>query len=178
MYGFDRDGTIIGSLTSYEANHPQNIKSVQDMVLIQPVVDWINTNGGIVLSNQDGPSKFKHWVNIAHEFKYLMDIVPGLQACFWSMAHRGVEGAVCHHLTRDGQGKLVHGQTKMEGSTTFRKPDEGMAVLAKKMGYSLTHYMGDLSGNPDYANGKDSDLFFALNSRLKYIDVRDFIKGV
>lgn len=176
MHAFDRDGTVIGSLTSYEANHPKNIRTTDDMTLIQPVADWINRNGGIVLSNQDGPSKFKHWVNITHEFKYLMDQIPGLQACFWSMSHRGVDGAVCHHLTKDSQGKLVHGETKMEGSTTFRKPDEGMPLLAKKMGYGITHYVGNLSGLPDYAKGKDSDLFFALNSKLKYVDVRDFIK--
>ena len=168
MYAFDRDGTVIRSLVSFEANDPKQIRTVQDMVLIQPVADWINTNGGIVLSNQDGPSKCKHWVNITHEFKHLMDLVPGIRACFWSMAHRGVDGAVCHHITRNGQGKLLHGQTKMDGldgSTTFRKPDIGMAVLAKKMGYSLTHYVGD----------QNSDLFFALNSRLKYLDVRDFV---
>ena len=86
-----------------------------------------------------------------------------------------VDGAVCHHITRNDQGKLLHGQTKMVGSTTFRKPDIGMAVLAKQMGYSLTHYVGDQSGSQDYGKGKNSDLFFAMNSRLKYLDVRDFL---
>lgn len=175
MYGFNRDGTVIGSLVSYEANHPKNIRTTDDMKIIQPVADWINSNGGIILSNQDGPSMSKHWVNIAHEFKHLMDQVPGLQACFWSMARRGVDGAVCHYLTRD-QGNLSYGHTSVQSPTTFRKPDTGMAILAARMGYSLTHYVGDMSGNPDYGKGVDSDLFFALNSRLQYIDVRDFIK--
>ena len=46
-----------------------------------------------------------------------------------------------------------------------------IATIRKK----ITHYVGDLSGNPAYADGRDSDRQFALNLGCEYLDVNDFL---
>lgn len=180
MYAFDRDGTVIGSLTSYEANHPKHIKSPDDMALIKPVIDWINVHGAIIISNQDGPSEYMGSDRVRQCFERLMSEIPGLQACFWSERNfEGKDGRVCRILERRDPSSLSISELKFgyryNSKGIYRKPQIGMALQAKAMGYPIAHYVGDLSGNPDWGNGKDSDRVFAENAGLEYQDVKDFI---
>ncbi|MEM9213972.1 MAG: hypothetical protein AAGD25_06455 [Cyanobacteria bacterium P01_F01_bin.150] len=175
MYAFDRDGTVIGSVFDYAANNPNNLASPADMKIIKPVADWINKNGGIIISNQDGPTRRKGVGLVMKEFEYLMKSITGLQGCYWSVSKNGVDGAECHGFARES-GIIVHVMT-LDASHyggSFRKPSPGMALLAKANGFEITHYVGDLSGIPNYANGKDSDRVFAQNAGLRYVDVRGF----
>lgn len=162
MIAFDRDGVLVGVLGDFEANHPKHING-HEMNLIMPVVEKINSPC-ICISNQQGIK----WGYISKElvilqFGWLMGKIPQIQASFFCPD----AGESCI--------AIVEGKVKEFEGKEFRKPDSGMAELAKSLGFPITHYVGDLSGNPNYADGRDSDLQFAKNSGLQYLDVNEFL---
>lgn len=162
MYAFDRDGVLVGVLGNFEDNHPKFITG-HVMNLIQPVVKKI-TSPCICISNQQGIK----WGYVPKElvimqFGWLMGKIPQIKASFFCPD----EGKSCI--------AIINGELKEFEGEGFRKPDSGMAELAQKLGFPITHYVGDLSGNPNYADGRDSDFQFAKNSGLQYLDVNEFL---
>lgn len=174
MYAFDRDGTVIGG-RDFASNNPRKLQRAEDQRINPEVAKFINAKGGVILSNQDGPSRYKPWGKIAAEFAYLMDQIPGLKACFWSM-HQSLDGALCHGLIRNRSGEIefTRSDISLISARSFRKPDTGLAEISFNFGFGLAHYVGDLSGRADYADGRNSDRQFALNAGIEYIDIVDF----
>lgn len=166
MIAFDRDGVLVGKLGDWEACHPKHYNN-QEMPLIKEVIKLIN-EPCIVISNQQGIKwGYSSLESVVNQFKWLMSEVPQIKASFFCPD----DGKFCWVVKSDGWIR------QYDGLINFRKPEKGMAVLAKSLGFDIDTYVGDLSGNPDYADGKDSDRQFAINSGLKYLDVNEFING-
>jgi len=171
---YDRDGVVLFAPT-YKDGHPSRVsyKNIRDR--IDPVVaKTINENGGIVLSNQDGASKYKSSLELRWEFEKIIEQLPGIRLCLWSLP--GING----HYGDRCEGLLVrrvgYPPTNVSQSCrrygNFRKPNIGMFRLAKHLGFDFQCYIGDLSGLPRWADGKDSDLLAAKNAAVKYYDVK------
>lgn len=173
MLAFDRDGTVIGSLGDFEANHPKHLKTPQCQKLIQPVADWINKHGAVIISNQAGIANgYTCLDRVVAEFLYLHSILPGLKASFFCPDH----GENCWMVHQD-EAFLISGKpcySDLRG--TYRKPNAGMFAIARDQFGGLAGYVGDLSGKPNYGNGMSSDRGAAINAGLPYWDVNEFIQ--
>lgn len=179
MFAFDRDGTVIGKLGDSLQNHPKHLAQPEDQRLIQPVADYINQYGGIIISNQAGvANKYTSLDKVIAEFNYLHNSLPGLKASFFCPDY----GDTCYMVYP--QGDLIEAfqisaapyYCHLQG--TFRKPDLGMFKIAADRFGALDGYVGDLSGRPDYGNGMDSDKQAAINFGISYYDVNDFIQAI
>lgn len=166
MYAFDRDGVLVGVLGDFAAGHPKNYQGAE-MPLITSVLAKVPKNS-IIISNQAGIERGYTTLEVVQsQFDWLMAQQPNFVGAFFCPD----EGANCYFRTRKMQG-----WAKSTDLATFRKPDAGMGLLAQDvMGKPITHYIGDLSGNPAYADGRDSDRQFALNLGCEYLDVNDFL---
>lgn len=162
MIAFDRDGVLVGVLGNWEAGHPKNYKGAQ-MPLIQQMITKV-PDGSIIISNQAGVARgYTSLSKVMSQFDWLLDEVqPNFLAAFFCPD----EGHTCWFRIR-------HGWTKTTSSTPiFRKPNAGMGLLAQEhLGTKIATYVGDLSGNPAYAGGRNSDWLFAQNLGCKYLDV-------
>lgn len=175
VMAFDRDGTLIGSLGDFEANHPKHLKTPECQKLILPVANWINENGGILISNQQGiENGYTTLDRVVAEFVHLHKLIPGLKASFFCPD----SGESCWMvfqgeaiwISRKAEYKLLQGY--------YRKPKVGMFEIASDQFGELAGYVGDLSGKPHYGRGMDSDRQAAINAKLPYWDVNDFIREV
>jgi len=166
MDAFDRDGVLVGFLGDFAAGHPKNYQGAE-MPLIQSVLSKVPPNS-IIISNQAGIDRGYTTLEVVqNQFDWLM----AQQLNFIGAFFCSDEGETCYFRTRKMQG-----WAKSVDLATFRKPEAGMGLLAQDvMGESITHYIGDLSGNPAYADGRDSDRQFAANLGCKYLDVNDFL---
>jgi histidinol phosphatase-like enzyme len=175
---YDRDGVVLAS-PSYGDAHPKNINYKNIINRIDPVVaKRINRNGGIILSNQDGASKYKSTLEICWEFEALMESIPGLWLCLWSLPGFGDDGKYgdrCEGLlVREGDYRRIPTNISETWRRygNFRKPSPGMFKLAKHLGFTVDRYIGDLSGVPYWADGKDSDKKAADAAGVYYIDIK------
>ena len=166
MYAFDRDGVLVGVLGDFAAGHPQNYQGAE-MPLITSVLSKVPKNS-IIISNQAGISHDYTTLEVVKaQFDWLMAQQPNFIGAFFC----------------PDEGESCWGRTKKQGWTyfddhllNFRKPRAGMGFVAQTVfSRKITHYIGDLSGNPAYADGRDSDRQFAANLGCKYLDVNDFL---
>lgn len=166
MFAFDRDGVLIGVLGDFTAGHPKNYKGAE-MPLIKSVLSKV-PKGSIIISNQAGIDRGYTTLEVVQsQFDWLMEQQPNFIGAFFCPD----EGSSCYFRTR----KMAE-WAKSTDLPTFRKPNAGMGLLAQDvLSKPVTHYIGDLSGNPDYADGRDSDRLFAQNLGCKYLDVNDFL---
>lgn len=166
MYAFDRDGVLTGVLGDFAAGHPKNYQSAE-MPLIGSVFRRV-PKGSIIISNQAGIDRGYTTLELVQsQFDWLMYHQPNFVGAFFCPD----EGSSCYVRTRH-----MARWAKSTDLDTFRKPDAGMGLLAQEViGKRITHYVGDLSGNPAYADGRDSDRQFALNLGCEYLDVHDFL---
>ena len=166
MYAFDRDGVLAGKLGNFAAGHPQNYQGAE-MPLIEEVLARV-PKGSIIISNQAGISRGYTTLEVVQaQFDWLMAQQPNFAAAFFCPD----EGRTCYFRTR-----RMEAWGKSQDLPTFRKPDAGMGLLAQDVvGMNISHYIGDLSGNPAYADGRDTDRQFAANLGCKYLDVNDFL---
>ena len=166
MIAFDRDGVLVGVLGDWEACNPKHYNNSIEMPLIKEVIQKIN-EPCIVISNQQGV-KWGHYSleTVIGQFEWLMQQVPQIQSCLFCPD----EGYHTCFLHREGSSfRAVCSQP------IYRKPNSGMIDVAIKQRFPVDTYVGDLSGNLDYAEGRDSDRQFAQNAGLKYLDVNEFI---
>lgn len=175
MYAFDRDGCYIGDPhLSFADNHPSKIKEPSGQQVYSPVGDWIAKRGEdcILISNQGGcgPNGYTSVAACAEQFRHLMDLNPLLIASFFCPN----EGQDCVGVFPGNKWEIFN-YRDFPGldPRAFRKPSGGMLKLAQRLGYPVTHYVGDLSGRPDYADGRDSDRSAAVDADVRFIDVRD-----
>ena len=169
MYAFDRDGVLVGILGNFAAGHPKNYRGAE-MPLIKSVLAKVPKNS-IIISNQAGIERGYTTLEVVQsQFDWLMAQQPNFIGAFFCPD----EGAFCYH--RDKEDWWATSIEEMVECTSFRKPSNGMGVLAESwFNKKITHYIGDLSGNPAYADGRDSDRQFAANLGCEYIDVNDFL---
>lgn len=171
MIAFDRDGVLVGVLGDWEACHPKHYNNSIEMPLIKEVIQKIN-EPCIVISNQQGIKwGYSNLKTVAKQFQWLMQQVPQIQISIFCPD----DGNNCY-LVRPN--KVQGLDLKAPGTPAFdnfRKPQKGMWQFATLLGYSIDIYIGDLSGNLNYADGRDSDRQFAQNAGLKYLDVNEFI---
>ena len=171
MIGFDRDGVLVGVLGDYDACHPKHY-TIQ-MPLIEAVTFKIK-EPCIVISNQQGVKwGYSNLPCVINQFKWLMLKVPMIKASFFCPD----EGKSCWVVRSESAQKVERGLPGVPPFESFRKPHKGMWQFATLLGFSIDKYVGDLSGNPSYAEGRDSDRLFALNAGVQYQDVNDFIEG-
>ncbi|MFG6101155.1 hypothetical protein U2F10_02805 [Leptothoe sp. EHU-05/26/07-4] len=164
-HAYDRDGTIIGSHTDWAANHPRHIKMPYNQQLSQLALSLPQDEPIIIISNQGGIQwGYKSPTAVINEMRFLMRLLPIAAAYFCPD-----DGQSCYWCTR-----LDWGLVRDEDN--YRKPGAGMARLAERHGYEILSYTGDLSGQADYANGRDSDRMFAAAARVPYYDVRERIQ--
>jgi histidinol phosphatase-like enzyme len=173
---YDRDGVVLASPT-YKDGHPSRVSYKDITDRIDPVVaDKINQEGGIILSNQDGTARYKSNLELRWEFEKLIESIPGLWLCLWSLPDvDGTYGDRCEGLLiREGDYRRI--PTNISESWrrfgNFRKPNPGMFQLAKHLGFHIQYYVGDLSGLPSWADGKDSDKKAADAAGVYYIDIK------
>jgi histidinol phosphatase-like enzyme len=166
MIAFDRDGVLVGVLGDFAAGHPKNYQGAE-MPLIKKVLARVPKNS-IIISNQAGIDRGYTTLEVVQaQFDWLMEQQPNFIGAFFCPD----EGRTCYFRTR-----RMEAWGKSQDLPTFRKPDAGMGLLAQDvMGKPITHYIGDLSGNPAYADGRDTDRQFALNLGCKYLDVNNFL---
>ena len=168
MYAFDRDGVLVGVLGDFAAGHPKNYQGAE-MPLIKSVLRKV-PKGSIIISNQACIDRgYTSLAVVQRQFEWLMAQQPNFVGAFFCPD----EGATCYfrHIQMRGWD-----MAKVESSHGFRKPSSGMGLLAQKVTRKrITHYIGDLSGNPAYADGRDSDRQFALNLGCEYLDVNEFL---
>lgn len=170
MYALDRDGVLVGVLGNFAAGHPQNYQGAE-MPLITSVLAKVPKNS-IIISNQAGISHGYTTLEVVQsQFDWLMAQQPNFVGAFFCPD----EGEMCVFRTKaDSSWSSVSRGNGYEYN--FRKPESGMGHFAEDLlQETITHYIGDLSGNPDYANGRDSDRQFALNLGCEYLDVNDFL---
>ena len=176
MYAFDRDGVLAGKLGNFAAGHPKNYKGAE-MPLIKEVLAKVPKNS-IIISNQAGIDRGYTTLEVVQaQFDWLMAQQPNFVGAFFCPD----EGESCWYKVTKKINSIGYARgewRKCDRSDRggFRKPDTGMGRLAHHIvGEPITHYVGDLSGNPTYANGRDSDRQFALNLGCEYLDVNDFL---
>lgn len=168
MIAFDRDGVLTGVLGDWEACHPKHYNNSVEMPLIKEVIQKIN-KPCVVISNQQGIKwGYCSLETVIGQFEWLMQRVPQIQASLFCPDG----GNKSWIVKKDGWIRQYETEVLIN---FFRKPEKGMAVLARDLGFDIDTYVGDLSGNPDYADGRDSDRLFAQNAGLKYLDVNKFI---
>lgn len=170
MIAFDRDGVLVGVLGDFAAGHPKNYQGAE-MPLIESVLAKVPKNS-IIISNQAGISKGYTTLKVVQaQFDWLMARQPNFFGAFFCPD----EGEMCVFRTQEDRN--WSSVSRGDGyKYNFRKPESGMGAFAEDLiERSITHYIGDLSGNPDYADGRDSDRQFAQNLGCKYLDVNDFL---
>jgi|GEM_PF-2667676 len=167
MYAFDRDGVLVGVLGNYDAGHPKNYQGAE-MPLIKSVLSKVPKNS-IIISNQAGIDRGYTTLEVVKsQFDWLMAQQPNFTGAFFCPD----EGKSCYFRTR----KMRSWGNSHDSGLNYRKPEAGMGVFAQEeLERKITHYIGDLSGNPAYADGRDSDRQFAQNLGCKYLDVNDFL---
>ena len=166
MLAVDRDGVLVGKLGDFESGHPKNYQTEQMPIIEKMQASLINIPF-VVISNQQGIKWGYCSIELViAQFKWLMQQFPSCKGCIFCPD----EGFNAWVMIR--QGDVFN---NIDASANFRKPNPGMATLAKELGWNLTEYVGDLSGNPNYGDGRDSDRLFAENAGLKYWDVNDWI---
>ena len=171
MIGFDRDGVLVGVLGDWEKCHPKHYNNSVEMPLIQEVIAKIN-EPCVVISNQQGVKwGYSSLESVVQQFQWLQSQVPQIQASFFCPD----EGKSCWVVRGESAQKVERGLPGVPGFESFRKPHKGMWQMAVLLGLDIDKYIGDLSGNPSYAEGKDSDRQFAVNCGIEYQDVNDFI---
>jgi histidinol phosphatase-like enzyme len=165
MYAFDRDGVLVGVLGDFAAGHPKNYQGAE-MPLIESVLSKV-PKGSIIISNQAGIDRGYTTLEVVKsQFDWLMEQQPNFAGAFFCPD----EGESCVFRTRKGK------WAKSCDELIYRKPETGMGILAQEiLENEISHYIGDLSGNPAYANGRNSDRQFALNLGCEYLDVNDFL---
>lgn len=168
MYAFDRDGVLVGVLGDFAAGHPKNYQGAE-MPLIKSVLSKV-PKSSIIISNQAGIDRGYSTIEVVQsQFDWLMAQQPNFIGAFFCPD----EGATCYYRKRASHW-FCEKNSKDWGD--FRKPYCGMGRLAiATIRKKITHYVGDLSGNPAYADGRDSDRQFALNLGCEYLDVNDFL---
>ncbi len=177
MYAFDRDGVLVGILGDFAAGHPKNYNGAE-MPIIKEVLAKVPPNS-IIISNQAGIDRGYTTLKVVQsQFNWLMARQPNFIGAFFCPD----EGENCWFVTRWTSGWIQASEWSRKAewcmlSPDFRKPNTGMGIFAEKMfsGAKITHYIGDLSGNPHYADGRDSDRQFAQNLGCEYLDVNDFL---
>lgn len=170
MLAFDRDGTLIGSLTDFRANDPRDLTEPNSQRIIQPVANWINKNGGIIISNQQGITNgYTTLDRVVAQFVYLHNQIPGIRGSLFCPN----KGESCWLVIGSESTEISLIYSHLKGS--FRKPSPGMFAVAASLFGPLEGYVGDLSGLSDYAEGRDTDLKAAIASGIGYWDVREFI---
>lgn len=170
MFAFDRDGVLVGVLGDFAAGHPKNYQGAE-MPLIESVIAKV-PKGSIIISNQAGIDRgYTTLAVVKSQFDWLMAQQPNFVGAFFCPD----EGETCVFRERDD--KSWSSVSCIDGyEYDFKKPASGMGSFAQDvMGKQITHYIGDLSGNPSYAHGRDSDRQFALNLGCAYLDVNDFL---
>lgn len=166
MLAVDRDGVLVGKLGDFEAGHPKNYRT-EEMPIIKEVQASLVNVPFIVISNQQGIKwNYCSLELVISQFRWLMLQFPSCKGCIFCPD----EGLTAWVVKKNNSFSLSLDKPE------FRKPDSGMAKLANKLGWKLTQYVGDLSGNPNYGDGRDSDRKFAQNAGLKYWDVNDWIR--
>ena len=174
MYAFDRDGVLAGVLGDFAAGHPKNYKS-PEMPLIKEVLAKVPKDS-IIISNQAGIDRGYTTLEVVQsQFDWLMEQQPNFAAAFFCPD----EGQSCWYKAKYDKwhsAKTVNEFNPSISYGNFRKPNVGMGKLAEYIfARSITYYIGDLSGNPAYADGRDTDRQFALNLGCEYLDVNDFL---
>lgn len=182
MIAFDRDGVLVGVLGDFEASHPGRYQGSAEMPLIAPVINKINrlNKPVICISNQAGiKAGYTTKVEVLSQFRWLMRRIPELGACLFCPD----DGISCVALFSFNQAmalippnRRLRYKTELSNEAIYRKPRAGMGQLIPSYcGAKINLYVGDLSGRPDYANGRDSDKMFARNLQCDYMDVNEFI---
>lgn len=166
MFAFDRDGVLVGVLGDFAASHPKNYQGAE-MPLIESVLSRV-PKGSIIISNQAGIYRGYTTIDVVKsQFDWLMQLYPNFIGAFFCPD----EGQTCYFRTN-----RMKGWAESSDLIIFRKPHNGMGLLAQEVvGEQITYYVGDLSGDPEYADGIDSDWQFAAKVGCKYIDVNDFL---
>lgn len=169
MYAFDRDGVLVGVLGDFAAGHPKQYQGAE-MPLIESVLSKV-PKGSIIISNQAGIDRgYTTLATVQSQFDWLMAQQPNFIAAFFCPN----EGQSCWYKIKHPTWKET-AYSRYAGTDYFRKPSAGMGQFAEYiMANTITHYVGDLGGNPSYADGRDTDLQFAKNLGCVFIDVQEF----
>lgn len=171
LFAFDRDGVLVGELGNFAASHPKNYKGAE-MPLIKEVLAKVPPHS-IIISNQAGIDRGYTTLKVVQaQFDWLMAQQPNFIGAFFCPD----EGESCWF-------KFFWADEwtdQLAVAPYFRKPNIGLGdsanVYLNHYGLGqITHYIGDLSGNPAYAEGRDSDRIFAQNLGCEYLDVNDFL---
>ena len=167
MHAFDKDGVLVGVLGDFAAGHPKNYQGAE-MPLIESVLSKVPKNS-IIISNQAGIDRGYTTLEVVQsQFDWLMAQQPNFVGAFFCPD----EGRMCWFRLR----KQKEWNHAPQGFINYRKPSPDMGLLAQEeLGKPITHYIGDLSGNPAYADGRDTDRQFAANLGCEYLDVNDFL---
>ena len=173
MYAFDRDGVLVGVLGNFAAGHPKNYQGAE-MPLIESVLAKVPKNS-IIISNQAGIDRGYTTLEVVQaQFDWLM----AQQSNFIGAFFCPDEGSCCWYKVPKNNSNWIEMEDggDIYDYVDYRKPSKGMGLLALEViGLPITHYIGDLSGNPAYADGRDSDRQFAQNLGCEYLDVNDFL---
>lgn len=166
MFAFDRDGVLVGVLGDFEASHPKNYQGAE-MPLIRSVLSKV-PKGSIIISNQAGIDRgYTSLETVQAQFDWLLKQQPNFIGAFFCPD----EGQSCYFRTSKMKSWAVS-----KDFPDFRKPHNGMGMLAQVVtGEQIACYIGDLSGNSDYADGRDSDRQFATHLGCHYLDVKLFL---
>jgi histidinol phosphatase-like enzyme len=166
---FDRDGVIVRrpNTKSYSDNHPRLIQKPTDQVISCHVAELIGRFGGVIASNQKGVSLgYKTQEQVVAEMQYLIQEIPGLVGATFCPD----EGRSCTLVTEaESRDISALGQR-------WRKPDPGMLRYWSGI-FEVVAYVGDLSGFPEYADGRDSDKAAAIAAGIPYVDVGEAISS-
>lgn len=167
MYAFDRDGVLVGVLGNFAAGHPKNYQGAE-MPLIESILSKV-PKGSIIISNQAGIDRGYTTLEVVKsQFDWLMAQQPNFIGAFFCPD----EEKNCWFRTC----KMKEWSHAPHGLINYRKPSVGMGLLAQDvLDEEIACYIGDLSGSPAYADGRDSDRQFAQNLGCEYLDVNDFL---
>lgn len=170
MIGLDRDGTLLAS-RCFEDGHPKNINRKNILNKIDKnLINKINNKNYnfVVISNQDGSLKFKGKNNILNEMMILIKNIERLKAIIWSENNGKRAKLLLKNKNNIKQFSFNNDKP------IFRKPEIGLLQILKEFKISIDFYIGDQSGFPNWANGKNSDKKFAQNGQIRYLDIKNF----
>ena len=169
MIIFDRDGTLIGSLTDYDANHPKHIKHPSDQKLILPMSKIIQDRGEriCIASNQGGVHgtvRYTSLENVAAQMFYLFHLLPVEIALFCT----DNAGERCFAVNSRGQCWEI-GLDFPDLIGTYRKPGGGMLEIIKRLYVAPSYlYVGDMPTDEQAANAAGMEFEYVKDFIQKY----------